>query len=411
MKILLITPRFYPEPFTITRIAEELSNRGHDITVLTGRPNSGKWPIYDGYKNVKFEQYKKIKIIRLKEVPRKKGVLGLVFNYLSIKHIYSKAIKKMKNEYDVVFSHAMSPIFFMNGISSFCNRTNTPHFHYGFDLWPESLVASGYFKRKSLIFSWIKKVSIRNYKSCDQIAFASPSAEKYFRDYLNIDVDFKHIYQPCLTEKPDISFVKKHFFKQDGKIHILFCGTIAKFNHLDLIIRALNNDEFKSNFVLDIVGSGSDKERIETLVKSNSLTKNVIFHGRVPPDQTKDFYQNADILFVPLFYNSATSLMIPQKLIEYFMYYRPIFGMIKGDGEELLRRASSFNVIADQTVDSLQNSLRTILKMSDNDYWTCGRDNRSFIDNNSCFYLSEICTEIENCLIQISDRKKRNINE
>ena len=36
MKILLITPRFYPEPFTISRIAEELVNRGHQITVLTG---------------------------------------------------------------------------------------------------------------------------------------------------------------------------------------------------------------------------------------------------------------------------------------------------------------------------------------------------------------------------------------
>lgn len=408
MKILLITPRFYPEPFTISRIAEELSNRGHDITVLTGRPNSGKWSIYDGYENVRVEQHGRIKIIRLKEIPRRKGLLGLVTNYLSIKHIYSKALKKIKTQYDIVFSHAMSPIFFMNGISAFCKRTNVPHFHYGFDLWPESLVASGYFKRNSLLYKWIKKISINNYKACDQIAFASPSAEKYFRNYLNINVNFKHIYQPCLTEKPPISFVKQHNFKQDGKIHILFCGTIAKFNHLDLIINSLNNDEFKTIFILDIVGSGSDEKKMQRLVRNLSLTKNVIFHGRVSPDEAKTFYKDADILFVPLFYNSATSLMIPQKLIEYFMYFRPILGMIKGDGENLIKRASKLNIIADQMVDSLENSLKKIIEMSNEDYWICGRENRNFIDNNSCFDLIKICDEIEECLIRLVERKKKN---
>lgn len=406
MKILLITPRFYPEPFTISRIAEELVNRGHQITVLTGKPHYGKWHIYSGYEKVNTEDYKGIKIIRLNETPRKKGIIGLVLNYLSIKRIYSKALKKMTEKYDIVFSHAMSPIFFMNGISSYCKRTNTPHFHYGFDLWPESLIAAGYFKRNSLFFSQIKKVSINNYKGCDQITFASPSAEKYFRDYLQLDVNFKHIYQPCLTDKPSLQFVDGHKYRQEDKIHILFCGTIAKFNHLDLIIKSLDNEYLKANIVFDIVGSGSDKENIEKIVEEKHLNDTVVFHGRVTPAQTRDFYKNADVLFVPLFYNSATSLMIPQKLIEYFMYSRPIFGMIKGDGADLLEKASSQNIVADQTVDSLQESLIKLLKMSNEDFEKCGKENRKFFDDNPRFSLDRICDEIEECLINL---KRRNV--
>ena len=93
MKIFLITPRFYPEPFTITRIAEDLVKRGHELTVLTGRPHYGKWSIYPGYEKIRYETYNGIKIIRVNEKIRKKGILGLVTNYLSIYFSYKKALK------------------------------------------------------------------------------------------------------------------------------------------------------------------------------------------------------------------------------------------------------------------------------------------------------------------------------
>ena len=408
MKILLITARFYPEPFTITNIAEELAKRGHEITVLTGRPNSGKWGIYPGYKNVKEEEYKGMRIIRLKEIPRKKGTIGLIINYLSIRKIFSKALRKMNEKFDIVFSHVMSPIFVLNGVSDYCKKTNTPHFHYGFDLWPESLVATGYSKRKGFLFNQIKKVSIKNYQGCDAIAFASPSAENYLKEYLNLKIDFKHIYQPCLTKKPLISFVSDHVYKKNEKLHILFCGTIAKFNHLDLMINALDTDIFKSKVVFDIVGSGSDKERIERIVTEKSLNETVIFHGRVSSDLTKEYYKRADVLFVPLFYNSATSLMIPQKLIEYLMYSRPIIGMIKGDGAYLLKKSSELNVISDQTVESLRDSIMKMANMPVEVLEQCGKENRDYIDNNPCFSIEYICDEIEKSLFALKSKNESN---
>lgn len=395
MKILLITARFYPEPFTITRMAENLATRGHELTVLTGRPNSGAWKVYPGYENVKTEDYKGIKIIRVREIPRKQGVFGLSLNYLSIFFLYKKALHHMKGDFDIVFSHVMSPIFVLSGVAKFCKKRKIPHFHYGFDLWPESLVASGYFKRNSLVFKAMKKASAKCYGACDEITFASPCVENYFKDYLGVPVKFKHIYQPCLTELPPLEFVESHEYKLDGKLHILFCGTIAQFNHLELFIEALNDEEIKNRCIFDIVGSGSAEEEIRKLVQKAGLLGTVVFHGRVTPERTKGYYQKADVLFVPLFFNSATSLMIPQKVIEYFMYSRTIFGMIKGDGAALIEEASSLNVISDQNVASLRKGLKTLISMPISSLSECGRENRRFLEGNSRFTLNTICDEIE----------------
>ena len=51
MNILVICQYYYPEPFRITDICEELVKRGHKVTVLTGTPNYPMGEIYPGYEN------------------------------------------------------------------------------------------------------------------------------------------------------------------------------------------------------------------------------------------------------------------------------------------------------------------------------------------------------------------------
>ena len=56
MKILVVCQFYYPENFVITKIAEELVKIGHDVTVLTGKPNYGYDKILPEYKKVKYEE-------------------------------------------------------------------------------------------------------------------------------------------------------------------------------------------------------------------------------------------------------------------------------------------------------------------------------------------------------------------
>ncbi len=81
MKILVITQYFYPENFRINQLCLDLKERGHDITVLTGKPNYPKGEYFDGYsyKGNEDEIWNDIQIIRVPLRAKKKG--SKKFNY------------------------------------------------------------------------------------------------------------------------------------------------------------------------------------------------------------------------------------------------------------------------------------------------------------------------------------------
>lgn len=408
MRILLITARFFPESFSITNIALGLKRLGHQVTVLTGVPHYGKNKVYEGYENVRKQTYEGIEVYRVKERIRTPGTFGLIRNYLSIFKEYKRALKRLPCDFDIVFSHVMSPIFSISYVGKYCKKNNIPHFHYGLDLWPESLVATGYIKKNGLAFSIAKKYCRRVYKTCDKIAFASANVKQYFQDVLALNTPFCHIYQPCLTTPPRLETIRQHTYKKDGKLHILFCGTVARFNHLNLFIEALSHPSIASNVVFDVVGSGSELEPMKSLVAKLGLEKTVIFHGRIPSAETVAYFINSDVLFVPLYWNSVTSEMIPQKLIEYFMYGRPILGMLRGEGRKLMNSASEKNVWADQTVDDLRRSVSKMLLWTNEEFEECGSDNRRFFDNSECFKLDFICKQIETELKELVEKNQTN---
>lgn len=397
MRILVVTARYYPEQFSIVPICERFVDMGHSVSVITGKPNYGYWKVLEGYEKIDRETINGVCVFRVNETPRKKGLLGLIINYISIFNQYKKFLSKHKGTYDIVISHVMSPIFTMHGIKRFCNKNKIPHVHYGLDLWPESLIASSYMKRNNIIFQAIKIYSRKIYRACDYITFASPSAEQYFRNYLNIrDIPFKHVYQPTLTTTPKLSVVKEHEYIINNTVHLLYCGSIARFHRLDIFLDGLKLfiDTCKCNIRFDVVGSGSELDDLIMRSKLLNLEQYVHFHGRVPIEKTKAFFANADILYVPLEDNSATSKMIPQKLIEYLMYNRPIIGMINGDGLDILKAASKYNVTCCQNKEDIFKAL-TIMERQLSIFEIWGDDNRKFYDSNPRFSLDVICKELE----------------
>ena len=48
MRIIIITQYFWPENFRINELAEQLRDRGHEITVFTGLPNYPSGKIFPG---------------------------------------------------------------------------------------------------------------------------------------------------------------------------------------------------------------------------------------------------------------------------------------------------------------------------------------------------------------------------
>mgnify|MGYP006182521463 FL=1 len=86
MKILVVSQYFWPENFRVNDLCLELQNRGHDVSVLTGKPNYPHGQFFKGYDffGKKKEDYNSITVYRVPLIPRGKGgSINLILNYHS----------------------------------------------------------------------------------------------------------------------------------------------------------------------------------------------------------------------------------------------------------------------------------------------------------------------------------------
>lgn len=145
MKILIVSQHYWPENFRITDIAESLVSNGHQVTVLCGLPNYPKGYIFGGYKHGKnrTQEHNGVRIIRAKEIARRKGILFRFLNYYSFPYHANKLIRKLDKDFDVVLVNELSPIMSAVPGIKYAKKHNKPLIMYEMDLWPESLLAGG----------------------------------------------------------------------------------------------------------------------------------------------------------------------------------------------------------------------------------------------------------------------------
>ena len=175
MKILIVCQFFYPEKFSINDVAASLARRGHDVLVVTGRPNYGYNQILEGYEHVTDEVYEGVRVHRCSLKARKKGRMSIIENYLSFWMSSKRYLRRLKEEFDVVYSMSLSPLISIVGGTIYARKHHVRHVLHCLDLWPESTVVTGAVKKGSLmyrvLFRWCRKI----YSNLDEILISSPS--------------------------------------------------------------------------------------------------------------------------------------------------------------------------------------------------------------------------------------------
>src|SRR3990167_4950191 len=147
MNILIITQYFWPENFRINDLAESLALRGHQVTVLTGKPNYPTGKFFPGYSFLRKDQeiYHGITIIRAPLLARgKNSKLRLALNYLSFAIFASiVGLLKCRHKPDVIFVFEPSPITVAIPAIVYKTFRKVPVILWVQDLWPESVIAVG----------------------------------------------------------------------------------------------------------------------------------------------------------------------------------------------------------------------------------------------------------------------------
>ncbi len=329
MKILVVCQYYYPEPFKIADTCEELARRGHEVSVVTGTPNYPMGVIYAGYEDGKRsdEIINGVKVHRCKIFPRGQGAINRLRNYFSFARASKKYVKKLGEEFDVVFVNQLSPIMMAEAGIAYKKKFNKKLVMYTLDLWPESLKAGGV-KEGNLLYKYFKKVSKKVYCSADDILVSS----KNFADYIsqNFGVD-KNIISH-LPQYAEAQFLDIEEKKPSDTFNVVFAGNIGKAQDLGVVIKCaklLQNEGV--NF--HIVGDGVE---LDNLKKQAEKLENVIFYGRKPMEEMPEFYQMADAMLISLVNDPILSMTVPAKVYTYLASARAVVGAIDGETKTLL---------------------------------------------------------------------------
>ena len=85
MKILIVSQYFWPENFRVNDLSLGLKELGHEVTVLTGKPNYPSGKIFSDYisKPKEYLNYDGVEVVRVPIIPQGKNRLMRILNYLS----------------------------------------------------------------------------------------------------------------------------------------------------------------------------------------------------------------------------------------------------------------------------------------------------------------------------------------
>ena len=385
MKILVISQYFWPENFRVNDLSLELQNRGHDVSVLTGKPNYPRGEFMAGYSffNKRKENYNGIKVYRTPLIPRGKGGrINLILNYFSFTLYACLRIFLITEKFDRIIVYQLSPatVGFPGVLAKW--KFNAKLYFYIQDLWPESLVDAGGVNSK-FITNIIESMMNLFYKKSSQIWVQSTGFIQYLKSK-GIE-ESKINFLPNTVEsfyKPEIPTEKYNAYFPSG-FNIIFAGNIGVAQDFDSIILAselLNKKNIHINWI--IIGEGRDKSRIVDKIHKLKLDEHFHFLGSYPSSEMPCFFACADALLVSLKSTDIFSLTIPSKLQSYLACGKPIIGNIDGVAASIIQESNSGMCSPSGDYINLANNVEKLLNKNIEERKQYGINGYNYFQNN-----------------------------
>lgn len=369
LRILIVTQYFWPENFQINHLARALRQLGHEVTVLTGKPNYPSGRLFQGYSvfGNRLDSHEGIPIIRVPLLARGAGSgLRLALNYVSFMLAASTAaVTRVKGDFDVIFVYQPSPVTV--GIPAIAAKwkKRVPILMWVQDLWPESVVAAGGVRSK-LVYSILERLTRYIYRRCDKILVQSqafrPSVEKVGADperivYLpqSVDALFRPI-QPEEAHLPNVSL-------PDG-FRVLFAGNVGHAQGLETLLEAAEILRKQPDIHWIVVGDGRRFEWLREQVRDRSLGDRIHLVGRYPENEMPHFFAHADALLVTLRQAPIFALTIPTKVQAYLASGRPIVAGLDGEGARIVSEAGAGETAPAGDAEALARAVLNLYRLT-----------------------------------------------
>ena len=407
MRVLILSQYYSPEPVPKpAELAQALTERGHQVAIVTGFPNYPTGKLYEGFRlgAVKRETVDGISVTRSYEFPyHGKRILGRIINYLSFM-VSAPLGSFLAPPCDVIY--VWHPPLTMGVAAWLIARMRRVSFVYDVqDIWPESAVVSGLLKPGPLVnvMYWLERFV---YRRADHLLVVTEGA----RDNLiskGIDAAKLSVMPHWIDEKlfqrsDENGHLKlRKQYDWNDRFVVLFAGNIGMVQGLDTVVRAA--EELKNNpeVLIVLVGEGTDKARLQKLCQEMALD-NIKFIERQPMERMPQFMAAADALLVHLKRSELSHWVIPTKTLAYLAAGKPILMAMEGAAAQLLNDAEAGLVIPPEKPGALAEALRKISAMPERERVAMGERGRQYLLEN--LSKEKIITKYEEILQDLSQR-------
>mgnify|MGYP001163749942 CR=1 FL=1 len=351
---LLISQHFYPEEFIINDLVKKMINYNfHVITNYPTYPNIIHFKNF--YKNFfNRKKFKNSTIYRVPTFPRffnnffdisVNYLLFIIFGTLKLFFISKKKI-------DFIFVFATSPLYqaLIGVIAKKIFKKKL--IVWVQDLWPESLLYTGFVKNK-IILKLLKKLSFYIYNSSDLLIAQSME----LKDKISKQTRTKVVYLP----NPSRSFLSKKKIKKN--ISIGYAGNFGKVQNLDKVIfiaKIIRKKNIKNiNFYL--IGDGSEKKKLLRILEKNKIN-NVFIKKRISINKITSFYNQMDILLINSNLKGHEAVIIPSKLQAYLSTSKPIISFCEGSVKNIINNSKAGINLSNLDLDSAAKKIINLTK-------------------------------------------------
>lgn len=345
MRILIVTQYFWPENFRINDLVAELKSRGHQLTILTGKPNYPSGSLFPDYvaSPERFQEYQGCRVVRVPIIYRGSTKLSLMLNYLSYPFTASTLglWKLRKEEFDVIFICQLSPILLALPGVMYKWVYKKPVVMWVLDLWPDSLGSVGVVKSPKLLAAVGKLVRFI-YNRCDLVLGQSKAFLSGIAQYCDDQGKIK--YFPSWSEgvfavsAEDMSGTE---LAQDTWFKLVFAGNIGEAQDFPAILSAMQLIKTQGiQARLYVLGDGRAFEHVKQSIVELALQDYVVLLGRHPLEAMPAYYANADALLVTLKESKAFAMTIPGKVQSYMEAAKPLLTMLSGEGSRVVNEAA-----------------------------------------------------------------------
>ncbi len=368
MRVYIISAVYPPEPMTSATmgsdIAEEMTKRGHEVTVITSFPNRPSGKIYPNYRRCwkKVQSRGGYQIIYCWHTISKRPTLlsrlaeNISFGVTSTIQLIQGPVP------DVVYMNTW-PLF-AQWINSYAlSRRGVPVICAVKDLYPESFFGDGQGSLKRIVMSLARRIDRQVYYQSTLVIPLNPimaehiistrsiAAKKVRAIYDWVDASGVAKNQPKWN-----NFRKQHGFSAELFL-AMYVGSMTRMAGLKLYVEAAERLRHRQDICILLVGDGAMRKEIELLIQQKAL-ENIKVIYPLKPEEVPEVQAAADVLMLSLLAGGADHAL-PSKLIYYLLSQRPVIASVKHDGppDRIIREARCGYVVRQGSPQDLADQL------------------------------------------------------